>query len=83
MDVGLQKRLGKAIWRADIREVIGLLDAGADLEGPGENGFTPLMQAAEMEIHWRAGLHSSRGMRRIKHRGIGRWIMGRGKFRNC
>ena len=63
MDVGLQKRLGKAIWREDIREVIALLDSGADLEGQGENGFTPLMQAAEMENLAIAQLLLDRGAR--------------------
>jgi uncharacterized protein len=63
MDVVLQHRLGKAIWREDIREVIALLDSGADLEEQGENGFTPLMQAAEMENLAIAQLLLDRGAR--------------------
>lgn len=39
----------KAIWREDIREVEALLDAGANVDIAGSTGFTPLMQAAEME----------------------------------
>jgi len=49
MDEAVQEKLIKAIWRENVREVEALLDAGADLDGPGGNGFTPLMQAAEMD----------------------------------
>ena len=45
MDDAVQEKLIKAIWRENVREVEALLDAGADLDGPGGNGFTALMQA--------------------------------------
>lgn len=49
MSAPLQDKIVKAIWRGDFREVQALLDAGATVDGACSTGFTPLMQAAEME----------------------------------
>lgn len=49
MTAPLQDKIVKAIWRGDFRAVQALLDAGATVDGACSTGFTPLMQAAEME----------------------------------
>ena len=49
MNVDLQEKLIHAIWREDIREVEALLESGADINAAGSKGWTPLMQAAEMQ----------------------------------
>jgi ankyrin repeat protein len=49
MSVETQDKLIHAIWREKRRKVESLLDSGADVNAPGSKGWTPLMQAAEME----------------------------------
>lgn len=49
MNAGLQDELIDAIWREKIRDVEALLKSGADVNAVGSKGWTPLMQAAEME----------------------------------
>ncbi len=49
MSADLQDELIDAIWREDIRDVEALLNSGADVNAAGSKGWTPLMQAAEME----------------------------------
>lgn len=38
-----------AIWKEDLSKVQELVSSGVDVNGQNENGFTPLMQAAEMQ----------------------------------
>lgn len=38
-----------AIWEEDFNKVSSLVESGTDLNRQGRNGYTPLMQAAEME----------------------------------
>jgi uncharacterized protein len=49
MNAGLQDELIDAIWREKICDVEALLKSGADVNAVGSKGWTPLMQAAEME----------------------------------
>ena len=44
-----ERSLCHAIWEEDFDKVRLLVDYGADLNRQGSNGYTPLMQAAEME----------------------------------
>lgn len=49
MSAELQDDLIDAIWREKKRKVESLLNSGADVNIAGSKGWTPLMQAAEME----------------------------------
>src|SRR5712664_1309834 len=47
MNAALQDKLINVIRRGDVREVEALLNSGAEVNGAGSNGSTPLTQAAE------------------------------------
>ena len=49
MSAELQDQLIDAIWREKRRKVESLLSSGADVNSAGSKGWTPLMQAVEME----------------------------------
>jgi ankyrin repeat protein len=46
MNAALQEKLINVVRRGDLREVEGLLNSGAEVNGVGSNGSTPLTQAA-------------------------------------